>query len=231
MIMDFFTGKGKGQLKVNPWSGMWTKPRDTIRKIVSYNPDYCFPILCWIYGLPLLLQFAQNFSLGESLPVYAIILIALVVSPIIGMILMSIIAGLLLWTGRWIHGEGNYKEIRSAVAWANVPHIVTILTWIILMCLFGNETFFNSFPRGPLTYGEYGAVMGLFIIQLVVSVWSLVIFLKGLGEVQGFSAWKALLNLIIPSVIVLAAIWIIGTIVMWSIPVPEAAIESQFYNY
>jgi len=37
--------------------------------------------------------------------------------------------------------------------------------------------------------------------------------LKTLGEVQGFSAWKALLNVVIPLVIVVAAIWLVGWII------------------
>jgi hypothetical protein len=205
------------KLKVNPWLSIWTKPRDTIRKIVAYDPNYRFPVLAGIYGFPLLLQIAQNFSLGENFPAYAIALIALAASVIVGMIVMSILSGLLLWTGRWIHGEASFREIRASVAWSNVPNIVTIITWIIFLGIFRNDTFFHTFPGINLTSGEYAAVFILFFIQLLVSIWSLIIFLKALGEVQGFSAWKALLNLIIPSVIVLAVIWIIGTVVMWSV--------------
>jgi len=51
------------------------------------------------------------------------------------------------------------------------------------------------------------------VIQLVVAVWTLIILLKALGEVQGFSAWKALLNVMIPVVIVFGGISILSWLV------------------
>jgi hypothetical protein len=45
-------------------------------------------------------------------------------------------------------------------------------------------------------------------------VWGFIILLHTLGEVQGFSAWKALVNVIIPVVIVVGAWLLLGWIFM-----------------
>jgi hypothetical protein len=205
------------KLKVNPWVSIWVRPRDTIRKIIDFDPGYRFALLSGIYGFPLLLQISQNFSLGQSIPIFIIILIALCLSVFVGMLVISIESALLLWTGRWLGGVASYKEIRAAVAWSNVPNIVTIATWIIFLAIFGQQAFFYEFPEGVFTGSLYSILFLLSLIQLIISIWSLIIFLQALGEVQGFSAWKALLNAIIPFVIVVLAIWIIGTFVMWAV--------------
>ena len=210
-------GDVMADLKVNPWLTMWVRPRDTIRKIVDFNPKYRFAVLSGIYGFPLLLQIAQNMSLGERLPAYAIVLIALVLCVFAGMIGISIQSALLYWTGKWIGGQGSYLNIRAANAWSNVPNIVTVATWLIFVAMFGNLAFFYEFPEGAFTGAVYTVLFLLSLIQLVISIWSLVIFLHALGEVQGFSAWKALLNVIIPFVIVVAGIWIVGSLVMWGV--------------
>ena len=41
--------------------------------------------------------------------------------------MISITAALFKWTGKWIGGEGTYQQIRSAVAWSNMPSAVNIV--------------------------------------------------------------------------------------------------------
>jgi hypothetical protein len=55
--------------------------------------------------------------------------------------------------------------------------------------------------------------MILLLVQLAMSIWGVVILVKGLAEVQGFSAWKGLLNVLIPIVIVFVVFFIIGFLV------------------
>jgi hypothetical protein len=49
-------------------------------------------------------------------------------------------------------------------------------------------------------------VFGLVVVELGLYLWSFVIFLKGLGEVQGFSAWKALGNVFLGGLLVLGVV-------------------------
>ena len=92
------------KLSVNPWTGMWIRPRETIRAILSYNKSYLLMLLYWIYGFPLILQFAQNFSLGNQFSLWAIVGSAVVGAIILGFIGINLGALLFYWTGRWIGG-------------------------------------------------------------------------------------------------------------------------------
>lgn len=208
-------------LKVgNPWLTMWTKPRQTIREIVSTNPKYRFALLSAVYGFPMLLNFAQTLSLGMNVHWGMILAIAVVLSTFVGMLGLSITAGLMYWTGKWIGGKSQFLEMRAAVSWANVTNVVTSLVWLVLIAIFGQDVFMRNFSNTPFMGGEKVAIFFLFTIQTIVSIWSIFILVKAVGEVQGFSAWKGLLNLILPVMIVILLAWGIGLVVGCSVSAP-----------
>ena len=192
----------------NPWLQIWIEPRATIRSIVATNPKFRFTTLSAIYGFPIALNFAQNTSLANTLPIWAIILASLILCPFIGMIGISICAWLLKFTGRWIGGRGAFTSVRAAVAWSNVPSAVSILMWFVLLGVFGRQVFQKEFAETAFVGYQAGVVFLVFLIQTVVSIWGFILLLKTLGEVQGFSAWKALLNVIIPFVLIVAIVWV-----------------------
>lgn len=199
------------KLSVNPWWEIWTRPRETIRAIVKFNPKYLFFLLSGIYGFPLMLQFAQNLSLGEQVSALTVFVIALVLSVFIGMLGITIISGLLYWTGQWIGGNAPYSNVRAAVTWSNVPNVVNVVIWLLMMGVFGSRLFTRGFAEATFVGHELTIVFFAFLIQVVIAVWGFIIALKALGEVQGFSAWKALLNVLIPFFMVAIGFWVI----MW----------------
>lgn len=198
------------QLQENPWLNIWVEPRKTMRAIVNTDPKYGFLLLSAVYGLPLAFNVAQSMSLIASIPLWAVIISSLVVCIFLGMIGISICAWLLHITGKWIGGKGSFQTIRSAVAWSNVPNFVTILMWIVLMVVFGGNVFNRDFAETPFIGYQAGIVFLVFLIQTIVSIWGFILLLKCLGEVQGFSAWRALGNVLIPSVIIVGIIWVLG---------------------
>ena len=207
------------ELGFNPWLKIWVEPRETIRRIVKFDPKYRFYLLSFIYGFPMLLHLAQNLSLGQSFSAIGIVIGSLVLALLAGMLGIYVVSGLLFWTGKWIGGKGSFQEVRSAVAWSNVANVINSILWLILVGLFGSSLFLNTFTDTAFV-GRQLAIVGVIgLVQLVVAVWAFIILLKTLGEVQGFSAWKALLNVVIPFFIVTAAIFVLLWIVWVSIGV------------
>ena len=190
------------KLTVNPWIGMWVRPRETIRAILSYNKSYLLILLYWLYGFPLILQFAQNISLGDKLSAGAILGIAAVGAIALGFIGMNLGAALFTWTGRWIGGSGSFQDIRAAVAWSSVPNVIAIAIWLIQLGVFGNKIFSLSFFAMPLVGMELTITYLCSIISIVIMVWGIVILLKAIAEAQQFSAWKALLNVVLPFIVI-----------------------------
>lgn len=201
------------QLGINPWTHIWTNPRETIRNIVDFNPKHRFFLLSFLNGLPTLFYYAQDISMGGTFSLAGILLTSIILATFIGMLSITIGTALIYWTGKWIGGQGTFYPIRAAVSWSNVPNILAIATWAALIFLFRNQLFFKGFPQETLGTPNLLLVMILLLVQLAMSIWGVVILVKGLAEVQGFSAWKGLLNVLIPIVIVFVVFFIIGFLV------------------
>jgi hypothetical protein len=200
------------KLSINPWTGMWVRPRETIRAIIQTNPSYMYPLLCFIYGFPLTLQLAQNFSMGDTYSTTAIVITCAILAIIIGGVMINIAAALFTWTGKWIGGSGTYQQVRAAVAWSNMPNVVNVGLWMINIATFGVRLFSSNFVETQFVGNELTIIFMTIFVQLVIAIWSIIIALKALGEVQGFSAWKALLNIVIPVGIIFVGLVILGSL-------------------
>lgn len=195
---------------VNPWTQIWVKPRETIRKIVKENPKQRFAILSFLYGLPLLFHSAQNLSLGDTFTTIGIVIVALVLATFVGMLALTIASGLIYWTGKWIGGKAEYYPVRAAVSWSNVPNIIAIIVWAIMIYYFREQIFQGNFDQMKFAGNQTILITGSLFVQAMISIWSFIILVKGIGEVQNFSAWKGVLNVLIPFFMVGILIWVLS---------------------
>lgn len=199
------------QSSANPWLSIWTQPRQTIKQIINTNPSLQIIPLCMVYGFPVLMHLARFFALGTALPTWSILLISIVLSPIAGFIGISFWSVLLMWTGKWVGGKSNYLNIRASVAWSNVPNLVNGAIWLFLGFVVGAELFLPVVAKGIST-NMAKFVLILSVIQLIAMIWGLVILIMTLAEVQKFSIWRAIANIVIPCVILLVLGYILNSI-------------------
>jgi hypothetical protein len=201
----------------NPWLTIWTSPRATIGRIVRENPNKSLWLLAAIYGFSSLMNMFQSASLGSNVSTIGLLVLAVVLSPLWGWICFSIWSAFVTWTGKWFKGEGHFKAIRAAYAWSCVPITLNIPLWLLMVILFGHQLFLN-FPNAHLM--PNGLVVLMFVIlviKMILAVWSLVIYLNALAEVQNFSVVKAILNAVVAALamtIILFVIWgLLGLVV------------------
>ena len=188
---------------LNPWFSMWLHPRRTIRQIVETTPDRLVLLLATVGGIVEALINASSDSKGENMSLQAILLTALIGGPLMGVIGLWLGGALLRWTGGWIGGQADSRRIRATLAWANVPLVWSLLLWIPALLLFGAELFATATPILDASTMLSGLYMVFSFGIGIVSIWAFVVFLHALGEVQGFSAWKALGNSILAGLAVL----------------------------
>ena len=188
---------------LNPWFSMWLHPRRTIRQIVETNPERLVLLLATVGGIVEALINASSDSKGENMSLQAILLTALIGGPLMGVIGLWLGGALLRWTGGWIGGQADSRRIRATLAWANVPLVWSLLLWIPALLLFGAELFATATPILDASTMLSGLYMVFSFGIGIVSIWAFVVFLHALGEVQGFSAWKALGNSILAGLVVL----------------------------
>jgi hypothetical protein len=216
---------------MNPWVSIWTKPRATIQQIIDTNPKHLVLLLATIGGFSTALDRASTRSLGDKLDWTMILLIVAIVGPIAGIITLYIGSALLRWTGKWIGGNASSQSIRAAIAWSTVPEILALVLWIPALALFGPEMFTSEIPSIQENPALNIAFLSIAAVGITVGIWQFVIYLKCLGQVQGFSAWKALGNSFMALMVVIlpiVTIYVTLLAVNWSDrPPSEAALRLE----
>ena len=184
---------------------MWIKPRETIQQIIdSDDPENMVLFLAAVGGISSSLSSSAGNYAGDQLPLVWIIAGSLFIGPIAGVIGLYISGMLLSWTGKWIGGQASAEYVRTALAWAQIPIVWSVIFWIPDILIFGQELFTTPTENSLATMAPYAFyAIGFFIIKVTASAWAFILLLKALGQVQGFSAWKALWNLMIPGLLFL----------------------------
>lgn len=191
-------------MMMNPWRSIWTKPRETIREIVAENPNRSIWVLAFIVGFSYFLNYW-----GDVLFLIGIIpiLIGLVLAPFVGHLVFAIWSGLLLLTGRMFKGAGSFRTIRAAQAWSSVPLVANIALYLV-------SAFFLFAMMRMQTVGVLQVGFVIFaIMRLVFAIWSLVLFVITLSEVQKFSVLRAIGNFVSTVIIFMGIIVVLGLVV------------------
>lgn len=189
---------------MNPWINIWTKPRQTMAHIIAENPNRSLWTLAAIYGFHSLLGIFQSMMLGAAMSPLGILILAALLSPLWGYVNFSVWSWAVAFTGRWFKGAGSFVEVRSAYAWSSVPILGTIPFWLLLTALFGQQLFLNFSETHLLTSVQMGSLFAMLIAKIIFSVWSIVIYLTAISEVQKFSLLKALLNVLVAAFVLIA---------------------------
>lgn len=178
------------------WWSMWIYPRQTIRLIIRKNPQHRVWALSWIYGLSTLLYLSQIYAMGNSLPLWAILLGSFVLGPFFGYLAFSVFSWIILQIGKVFQGKASFLEVRAAMAWSCVPLWVNLILWFFLTAYFGN-ILYQYFPGGvPLTIAETYVLLSAVGCKITAFVWSLVLFIKSFSEVEEFSVGRAILSFV-----------------------------------
>jgi len=95
----------------------------------------------------------------------------------------------------------------------NLSLIWALILWILGLVLFGQELFTTETPIIDASPFLIFIFVGFGAIDLTVGIWAIVVFLKCLGQVQGFSAWKALGNVFLAGLVVIIPIVLVFLVV------------------
>jgi hypothetical protein len=81
------------------------------------------------------------------------------------------------------------------MAWA-------LILWIPEIALFGQETFTSETPGIDADPSKALYLIGFGVVEVTIAIWASVVFLKCIGQLQGFSAWKALGNSLLAGLVI-----------------------------
>lgn len=198
--------------KINPWLFIWLKPRKTIRYVMENKPMRTAIILALIFGISSVLDRAYTQNFGDTLSTGAILLTSFLLGPIAGIILWYISSSITYFVGKKLGGIGTFKDVQKMIAWSYVPIIWSMILWIIDFSVLGEYVFKDATP--DLSTGAAILFFLSMLIETVIYIWFIVITVIAISEVHKFSVGKAILTMIIPGIVLVAAVILVGIVVM-----------------
>jgi hypothetical protein len=206
-LSDESTTVASGEVLVQelkPFRTIWTRPRDTVRRIIAVNPELHVVLLICLAGIGQTLDRASMRNAGDKMPMAAIIGVACVFGPLGGLFSLWVGSHLIRLSGNWIGGVGNREQIKTAIAWASVPSVFALPLWIPQIVLFGSDMFTAQTPRLDAQPNLWIPFLAITLAEIVLAVWAYVMLCNTIAEVQGFrSAWSGLGNIILAGAIII----------------------------
>jgi hypothetical protein len=183
---------------------IWLHPTATLRYILAHCPDKYVTILLMLGGIARAVDRVQQKGPG-SMSVDSALAVAVIVGGLTGWITYYFYSWGLEVAGRWLGGRAEAGTFRTIIAWALMPTCLTLLTTGLAYTIQGDSFFQPDSDYDVTTLGGI-LVLLLGLLEVVLTVWALVIFVKGTMFVQQFSAWRAIGNMVLPGIALLALV-------------------------
>ena len=199
------------EAELNPLLTVWFCPRKTVRSIVAADPKLNVLLLACLAGIARALNQASNQNLGAVLPLPTIFLAAIIIGPLGG--LLSLWAGsyLIQISGKWLGGIGRSEHIRTAIAWASVPAVASLMVWAVLIAVFDQGVFTRGDAMFEARPDLAAFMLAALLALMALGLWGLILTCNTIAEVQGFrSAWAGFGNMILAGVLAFVPIVMAG---------------------
>ena len=177
---------------------IWTRPRSVFKFLNDYKYDkFLYPLMILV-GIVNAFERVSDKSIGDSFSLLYTFAICIIFGGLFGWVSYYFYAALMSWTGKALDGKANTSSILRVLAYASFPHILTLILLILSIVVYGHNLLTID---GELS--GHGLISTIFIlvflvIQLALSLATVVLGVIGISEVQGFGIGKAILNFIIP---------------------------------
>lgn len=183
-----------------PWLSVWLKPGETARWILDSQKSPVLLIL--LSGLSMNLDNSYFNSTGDTLSLSAILMIAIIFSPVTGYLFVWISTYLFSVTGQWLGGTGSTKEIKPVVAWSGIFYAASLIIRFLEILILGNEFFQTVQPT--VENSTFLSILFIFLhlLDLAILIWWAVFMAVALGEIHAFSKLRGFFTMLISLLLV-----------------------------
>lgn len=185
---------------------IWTNSREVFRFIEHRHYEKHMLALLMAAGVSRAFDRASINDAGDTLPLVGVILSCIASGVVFGWLTAYIYAALISWTGGWLEGEANTRSIMRVIAYASIPSIIALVLIIPQVVLYGEDIFMEN---GDLLSGGLATNIiywGVIILEMILGLFTFVLHVIGVSEVQGFGIGKAFLNLLLPVLVILVPV-------------------------
>jgi hypothetical protein len=142
--------------------------------------------------------------LGDGKSLVMLLILAVVAGGIFGVMFYYIYTAVASVVGRWLGGHAKTNELLRVIGYATFPVTLSLPILAIQIIIFGNEMFERDFDIENYNTGTMALYFVALLIQLSLSLWAFCFMIIGISEVQKFSKARALGNILLAGLLLLA---------------------------
>lgn len=184
-------------LSLNPWKSLWRTPTTTFRALLDEAPGYNVLTLAMLGGIGTAFGQLSGGGFGQHLSLLPLLLICLLAGPLLGLAELYLGAGLMARIGRFIGGQGEPAQLRTVMAWAGLPNVLGLLSWLLMLVVLGSDLFMPRTPELMAVMSSNKLFLFAALLQMLFGFWSVALLVIGVATAQGMAMSKALLNLLL----------------------------------
>jgi len=171
-----------------------------MRSAVRLQSDLDTALLGALAGVSALFSWASLRGLGAEASPAALLLLALLGGPPLGLLALLLLAVPLRAAGVWLGGRGSAAAVRAALAWSAAPLVVGLPLWIAQLALAPAASFGG--PGQPPAVAL--AATALRALHAALWLWAALLSAVGLGEAQRTGPLRGALTWLLAGLIVVA---------------------------
>ncbi len=194
-----------------PWITMWYAPRATARRLIDSGAGGALPIAV-LLGISQALDRGATHDLGATMGLPAILAIGVAVGTAFGPLTLFVGAWLIRWTGSWLGGRATAAELRTALAWGQVPTVSAMPLWIPIL-LVGGVQLFRAEPRFASPADAF-VILACGLAMGAAGIWGTVTSVLCVAEAHRFSGWKGLASVALALLVLAVPIGLVGMVVV-----------------
>ncbi|RZJ81704.1 MAG: YIP1 family protein [Flavobacterium sp.] len=180
---------------------IWLEPKRVFRFLNDYRQDKYLVLLLVLFGIQQALSRAES-SFEDTRNPLPNILINVFLGALFGWLGQYIYALFIRLTGNMLGGKSDTRSILRVLAYSSIPVICSLVFFIARYMMLGNDIFSTDVSHLGLTAVTLNY---LFIaLQTILAIWTIVLCVVGISEIQKFSILKAIANLLMPALVLLA---------------------------
>ncbi len=187
------------ELSINPWTRLWRRPRATFRALLDEAPTYSVLTLAILGGIPGGFAQAVKWNAGAFMSLPLVLLLSLLLGGLLGLLELYVLSWLIAYSGRWFGGQAGPLQMRTIVAWSNLPNALGLLSWLLMLLVLGPALFLPKDPQMMMQHTLSPLLTVASLAQITLAIWSLVLLVIGVGVAQGLKLGKTLLSLLVPT--------------------------------
>lgn len=195
--------------RINPFTSIWLRSRQTARYAIESKSMGFVILIILLSGIGSGLMSMQSSGLHDTVQLWLILIGMMILFPLISLASTAIMSAIYLAVGKLFKGTSSYTEMFKAVGVSMIPYI-WLAPLLILWILIAPDSYFaDPFAVATPSGAEIASLIIFTLISVIVTIWTIVIQSKVVGEAHRFSSWKGFFTIMIPAVLIGLVVFVV----------------------